>query len=49
LIPIPSGSPVVIRSLDDAWRWYEAVKKLVGMMDRMGRRYWSEAVYMPMP
>jgi hypothetical protein len=34
----------VIRSLDDAWRWYEAVKKLVGMMDRMGRRYWSEAV-----
>jgi hypothetical protein len=34
----------VIRSLDDAWRWYEAVKKLVGMMDRMAKRYWSEEV-----
>ena len=34
----------MIRSLDDAWRWYLAVKKLVGMMDRMGKRYWSEAV-----
>lgn len=34
----------MIRSLDDAWRWYEAVKQLVGMMDRMGRRYWSEDV-----
>jgi len=34
----------VIRSLDDARRWYEAVKKLVGMMDRMARRYWSEEV-----
>ena len=34
----------MIRSLEDAWRWYEAVKKLVGWMDRMGRRYWSEEV-----
>jgi hypothetical protein len=32
----------VIRSLEDAWSWYEAVQKLVGMMDRMARRYWSE-------
>jgi hypothetical protein len=32
----------VIRSLDDAWRWYSAVRSLVGMMDRMARRYWSE-------
>jgi hypothetical protein len=34
----------VIRSLEDAWRWYEAVQKLVAWMDRMGRRYWSEEV-----
>jgi len=34
----------VIRSLEDAWSWYEAVQKLVGMMDRMARRYWSEEV-----
>jgi hypothetical protein len=27
----------VIRTLDDAWDWYEAVRKLIGMMDRMGR------------
>jgi hypothetical protein len=29
----------VIRSLEDAWRWYEAVSDLVGMMDRVARRY----------
>ena len=29
----------MIRSLEDAWRWYEAVSKLVGMMDRVARRY----------
>jgi hypothetical protein len=34
----------VIRSLEDAWRWYEAVRNLVAWMDRMGRRYWSEEV-----
>jgi hypothetical protein len=34
----------VIRSLEDAWRWYEAVQKLVAWMDRMGRRYWTEKV-----
>lgn len=34
----------MIRSLEDAWHWYEAVKTLVRMMDRMGRRYWSESV-----
>jgi len=32
----------MIGTLEDAWRWYEAVKELVGMMDRMGRRYWNE-------
>ncbi len=34
----------MIRALEDAWRWYEAVQKLVGWMDRMGRRYWAEEV-----
>jgi len=34
----------MIESLDDAWRWYESVKKLVGMMDRVSKRYWSEEV-----
>jgi hypothetical protein len=34
----------VIRSLEDAWSWYEAVQKLVAWMDRMGRRYWTEEV-----
>ena len=29
----------MIRSLEDAWRWYEAVSSLVGMMDRVARRY----------
>ena len=29
----------MIRSLEDAWRWYEAVSDLVGMMDRVARRY----------
>ena len=38
------GTPLVIRSLEDAWSWYEAVQKLVGMMDRMARRYWSDEV-----
>lgn len=33
-----------MRSIDDAWRWYEAVKKLVGWIDRMAKRYWSEDV-----
>ncbi|MGD0041632.1 MAG: hypothetical protein ABSE84_14730, partial [Isosphaeraceae bacterium] len=32
----------MIRSLEDAWRWYEAVSDLVGMMDRVARRYLSE-------
>lgn len=32
----------MIRSLEDARDWYEAVLKLVGMMDRMARRYWGE-------
>ena len=31
----------MIRSLEDAWRWYEAVSDLVGMMDRVARRYLS--------
>lgn len=31
----------MIRSLEDAWGWYEAVKTLVGMMNRMGYRYWD--------
>lgn len=34
----------MIRSLDDAQRWYDSVKKLVGMMDRVSKRYWSEDV-----
>ncbi len=34
----------MIRSLEDAWSWYAAVQKLVGWMDRMGRRYWTEEV-----
>lgn len=34
----------MIRTLDDAWRWYAAVRRLVGMMDRMARRYWGEEV-----
>jgi hypothetical protein len=29
----------VIRSLEDAWRWYEAVSAIVGMMDRVATRY----------
>ena len=29
----------MIRSLEDAWRRYEAVSDLVGMMDRVARRY----------
>jgi len=32
----------VIRSLEDARRWYEAVSNLVGMMDRVARRYLRE-------
>ena len=28
-------------SLADAQRWYEATKKLVELIDRMGRRYWG--------
>jgi hypothetical protein len=32
----------VIRSLSDAWDWYQAVKTLVAMMDRIAGRYWSE-------
>jgi hypothetical protein len=34
----------VIRSLRDAWAWYEAVKVLIRMMDRLARRYWGEEV-----
>jgi hypothetical protein len=32
----------VIQSLRDAWDWYQAVKTLVRMMDRVAARYWSE-------
>jgi len=32
----------VIRSLEDARRWCEAVSNLVGMMDRVARRYLRE-------
>jgi hypothetical protein len=34
----------MIRSLVDAWRWYEAMKNLTVMMDRIARRYWNEDV-----
>ncbi len=34
----------MIGSLDDAQRWYEAVKQLTRMMERIGRRYWSTEV-----
>jgi hypothetical protein len=34
----------VTLSLDDAWQWYAAVKKLVWMMDRIAKLYWSEEV-----
>ena len=34
----------MIRSLEDAWRWYKAVQKLVAWMDRMAKRYWIEEV-----
>jgi hypothetical protein len=32
----------VIRSLEDAQRWYDAVRKVVGWMERTARRYWDE-------
>jgi len=34
----------MIKTLEDAQRWYEAVKKLVEMMDRIARRYWREDI-----
>jgi hypothetical protein len=34
----------MIKSLEDAQGWYEAVRKLVEMMDRIARRYWKEDI-----
>ena len=32
----------MIRSLEEARRWYDAVKTLANLMERIARRYWSE-------
>lgn len=31
----------MIRSLDDANQWYQAIRRLVQLMQRMGHRYWN--------
>lgn len=31
----------MIRSVEDAWRWYDSVGKLTTMMDRIARLYWD--------
>jgi hypothetical protein len=30
-----------MRTLDDAWKWYEDAKKTLQRMERMGNRYWD--------
>ena len=32
----------MIASLDDAWRWYESVRRLVRTMGRLGEKYWND-------
>jgi hypothetical protein len=31
----------MIATLDDAWRWYDAVRRLAWAMDRLGDKYWD--------
>ena len=31
-----------MRTLDDAWSWYEHNRRLLKMMQRLGDRYWAE-------
>lgn len=37
----PDGFALVITSLDDAWRWYEAAHLLARTMARLGEKHWN--------